>query len=103
MDFKEKREKMFNIGSYVMYGKRGVCKVEDIGEFFKESMGDSRDYYRLSPIFVKGDQVYIPVDNQMYMREVISSEAAIWKKCRKFRRILLRADSRPDWRIIIKK
>ena len=76
MDFKEKREKMFNIGSCVMYGKRGVCKVEDIGEFFKESMGDSRDYYRLSPIFVKGDQVYIPVDNQMYMREVISSEAA---------------------------
>ena len=44
---------MFRIGSYVMYGKRGVCKVEDIGEFFKESMGDSREYYKLSPIFVK--------------------------------------------------
>ena len=54
---------MFRIGSYVMYGKRGVCKVEDIGEFFKESMGDCREYYKLLPIFVKGDQVYIPVEN----------------------------------------
>ena len=76
MDFKEKREKMFRIGSYVMYGKRGVCKVEDIGKFFKESMGDSREYYKLSPIFVKGDQVYIPVENQVFMRQVISSDAA---------------------------
>lgn len=76
MDFKEKRKKMFRIGSYVMYGKRGVCKVEDIGKFFKESMGDSREYYKLSPIFVKGDQVYIPVENQVFMRQVISSDAA---------------------------
>ena len=42
MEFQEKREKMFSIGSYVMYGKRGVCKVEDIGKFFEESMHDSR-------------------------------------------------------------
>ena len=67
---------MFRIGSYVIYGKRGVCKVEDIGEFFKESMGDSREYYKLSPIFVKGDQVYIPVENHVFMREVINSETA---------------------------
>ena len=37
MDFKEKREKMFNIGSYVMYGKRGVCKV-GISESFLKSL-----------------------------------------------------------------
>ena len=68
---------MFRIGSYVMYGKRGVCGVEDIGEFFKESMGDGREYYKLSPIFVKGDQVYIPVENHVFMREVINSVSEI--------------------------
>lgn len=67
---------MFRIGSYVMYGKRGVCKVEDIGKFFEESMQDSREYYKLSPIFIKGDQVYIPVENHMFMRELISSDTA---------------------------
>lgn len=67
---------MFSIGSYVMYGKRGVCKVEDIGKFFEESMHDSREYYKLSPIFIKGDQVYIPVENHVFMREIINSETA---------------------------
>ena len=67
---------MFRIGSYVMYGKRGVCKVEDIGKFFEESMQDSREYYKLSPIFIKGGQVYIPVENHMFMRELISSDTA---------------------------
>lgn len=67
---------MFRIGSYVIYGKRGVCKVEDIGKFFEESMQDSREYYKLSPIFIKGDQVYIPVENHMFMREVISPDTA---------------------------
>ena len=43
---------MFRIGSYVMYGKRGVCRVEDIGEFFKESMGDGREYYKLVANFL---------------------------------------------------
>lgn len=76
MDFKENREIMFRIGSYVMYGKRGVCKVEDIGKFFEESMQDSREYYKLSPIFIKGGQVYIPVENHMFMRELISSDTA---------------------------
>ena len=37
-----------------MYGKRGVCRVEDIGEFFKESMGDGREYYKLVANFCKG-------------------------------------------------
>lgn len=76
MGFKEKRENMFSIGSYVMYGKRGVCKVEDIGKFFEESMQDGREYYKLTPMFVKGDHVYIPVENHVFMREVINSETA---------------------------
>lgn len=67
---------MFSIGSYVMYGKRGVCKVEDIGKFFEESMHDSREYYKLSPIFIKGDQVNFPVENHVFMREIIDSETA---------------------------
>ena len=67
---------MFSIGSYVMYGKRGVCKVESIGRFFEESMQDDREYYKLLPVFVKGDNVYIPVENHVFMREVISSDKA---------------------------
>ena len=35
---------MFQTGSYVTYGKRGVCKIEETGCYFKESMHDSREY-----------------------------------------------------------
>lgn len=63
---------MFEKGTYVIYGKRGVCRVEDIGAYFKESMHDKKEYYKLSPVFTAGDQVYVPVETQVYMREVLT-------------------------------
>lgn len=67
---------MFENGSYVVYGKRGVCRVEEVGKYFLESMRDSRDYYKLTPVFTKGDTVYIPVENNMYMRKVMTAAEA---------------------------
>ena len=67
---------MFGIGTYVTYGKRGVCRIEDIGDYFRESMHDRKQYYKLSPIFSRGDEVYVPVETQVYMRDIISSDVA---------------------------
>ncbi len=63
------------IGSYVMYGKSGVCRVEDIR---KETFGkDSADYYILKPVFDKMSTIYVPVNNpalQQNMRQVLTPE-----------------------------
>ncbi len=67
---------MFQTGSYVTYGKRGVCKIEETGCYFKESMHDSREYYKMRPVFSKGDTVYIPVDNQIPIRRILTSDEA---------------------------
>ncbi len=67
---------MFQTGEYVMYGRTGVCRIEDIAEY---SFGDSagqRTYYKLSPVFSKGDIIYVPVDGCAHMRSVVDREEA---------------------------
>lgn len=67
---------MFQTGSYVTYGKRGVCRIEETGCYFKETMHDSREYYKMKPVFSAGDTVYIPVENQISIRRILTSEEA---------------------------
>ncbi len=64
---------MFEIGSYMVYGTNGVCRVTDIGTspFDKR---DSRIYYVLKPLSGTGEAViYTPVDNERVpMRPLLS-------------------------------
>lgn len=66
---------MFDIGSYVIYGKAGVCKILDVTNRIK---GEKRDktYYVLEPIYDIGT-IYSPVDNKkLKMRNLITKKEA---------------------------
>ena len=67
---------MFEIGEYVVYGTRGVCQVEKIGEV---NMGEKgKLYYTLIPVYQFGSRIFTPVDsNKVIMRTVISKKEAM--------------------------
>lgn len=67
---------MFQVGDYVVYGTKGVCKVEKIGVI--ESLGNGRMYYTLAPVYIKGSTVFTPIDNQkVVLRSVITKDEAL--------------------------
>lgn len=67
---------MYKVGEYIVHGRQGVCKVDDITEL------DIRDakkslYYVLLPVKNMDSKVYYPVDgNKVITREVISKDEA---------------------------
>lgn len=66
---------MFEVGSTVLYGSDGVCKIQDITH--KEVGGVSGDYYVLEPIYQKKSTVFVPLDNERLigrMRCILSSD-----------------------------
>lgn len=67
---------MFNKGDMVVYGRTGVCAVEDICE--KEfSRGNKRRYYRLRPVYQHNNVIYAPVDSDcVFMRNILSRPQA---------------------------
>ncbi|MGM9637645.1 MAG: CarD family transcriptional regulator [Eubacteriales bacterium] len=56
------------IGSMLVYGSRGVCKVEDIKKerFVKEE----REYYLLRPMDDVKSLIYVPVDSDRLEKQV---------------------------------
>ncbi len=65
---------MYQPGDKIIYGSTGVCEVVEITtpDFEKDK---SRQYYALSPVYQDGT-IYTPVDTKVYMRPVISKDAA---------------------------
>ena len=65
---------MYDIGSLIVYGSTGVCRVKDITTpDFSEDR--NRLYYVLDPLYQDG-LIYTPVDTGVFMRPVISKEEA---------------------------
>ena len=52
---------MMKIGTYVVYGGQGVCRIEDIRR--ENLTGEQKDYYILSPADDPKMTVYVPVDS----------------------------------------
>ncbi len=68
---------MFEVGDYIVYSSKGVCKVEDIGTIDMDGISKERLYYTLTPVYDKGGHVFTPVDNNKVVRRpVISREEA---------------------------
>lgn len=68
---------MFEIGEYVVYGVKGVCRIEDITHIDIPGADKDRLYYVLSPMGGGSGKIYAPTDNQkIIMRRVISKEEA---------------------------
>lgn len=60
---------MKKIGEYVVY-RKDVCKVVEI----KENYAKGKDYYRLIPIDDETLHVDIPIEENAYLRDLISKE-----------------------------
>ena len=66
---------MFDVGDYVVYGSKGVCKIVAIGSL--PTGNEGRLYYTLMPVYIKGSTVFTPVDNtKVVLRSLISKEEA---------------------------
>ena len=67
---------VYSVGSAVVYGRTGVCRVEDIGTppFQKD---DGRSYYTLRPVFSTcGERIYTPVDGAAPIRGLVDGGRA---------------------------
>ena len=66
---------MFEIGEYIVYGVKGVCRIEDITHIDISGADKDRLYYVLAPVGDGSGRIYAPTDNQkITMRKVISRE-----------------------------
>lgn len=71
---------MFEIGTYIVCGQHGVCRVDGIGKLEMTEASKDREYYTLSQVYSKGGSIYVPVDSdKIVMRPVVSKEdAEMW-------------------------
>lgn len=66
---------MYQVGEMIIYGGEGVCRVEAIGPIDMCGINKGKNYYTLAPLYREG-KIYTPVDSKVFMRPVISKEAA---------------------------
>lgn len=68
---------MYEVGEYVVYGNKGVCRIEDITHIDISGADKERLYYVLAPLDDVNGRIYAPTDKQkITMRNVISKEQA---------------------------
>lgn len=68
---------MFEVGEYIVYGVKGVCRIDDITHIDISGADKNRLYYVLTPIGEGSGKIYAPTDNQkVMMRKVITKEEA---------------------------
>lgn len=67
---------MFHEGDLIVYGSTGVCRVAGVGRPQNVRGADrERLYYTLEPLYLSGT-IYAPVDTPVFMRPVLSRDAA---------------------------
>lgn len=68
---------MFKIGEYVVHGRNGVCKIDDITQLKISGADKDKLYYVLVPMKSEQSKVFYPVDNdKVVMRAVVSRDEA---------------------------
>lgn len=68
---------MYSIGQLVLYGRTGVCRVEEICERVLPGDKTPHSFYTLQPLY-QSCKVNIPVDNtKVFIRPIISAEEAL--------------------------
>ncbi len=59
---------MFEVGTYVLYGTTGVCRIAQIR---RESFsGETKEYYILTPVDNPGMTIYVPTDAELLMAQM---------------------------------
>lgn len=68
---------MFNVGEYIAYENRGICKVEGITELNLPGTAKGQKYYVLTPVYEESGRIYSEIDNdKVVMRPMISEAEA---------------------------
>lgn len=68
---------MFEIGSFVVYGNTGICKIEEITTLDMPGMDNGKMYYVMTAIYGNCSKCFVPVDNtKVILREVINKDRA---------------------------
>ncbi|MDO4302177.1 MAG: CarD family transcriptional regulator [Clostridia bacterium] len=66
---------MYKINDTVLYGKYGVCKIDNIAA--ENFTGKNMEYYCLKPAYSEGTVIYVPRENDRLvskMKKVLSKE-----------------------------
>lgn len=67
---------MYQTGELILYGRTGVCKVEEITRVKQRGMSEEQMYYVLKPLY-QSCNITTPVDNpKVFSRPIISKEEA---------------------------
>lgn len=69
---------MFEKGEYIVYGRSGICRIEDITHLSISGADKKRLYYVLSPLNIKGNRVYFPVDKKDANARKVITEQEAW-------------------------
>lgn len=68
---------MFKVGEYIVHGRNGVCKVEDITHIDIAGADKNQLYYTLVPMKSVDSKIFFPVDsNRVIMRSVVTKAEA---------------------------
>lgn len=69
---------MFEKGELIVYGRNGVCLVEDITPMNMDGIDSERLYYVLRPLNSQGSTIFTPIDNKKVpMRKIITKKEAL--------------------------
>ncbi len=66
---------MFQVGDTILYGTRGVCKIQSIEEL--NFSGKKQEYYILIPVYNQVSTFYVPIHNEVLtkkMNHILSAE-----------------------------
>lgn len=78
---------MFEKGEYIIYGRNGICRIEDITHLNISGIDKKKLYYVLAPLNIKGSRIYFPVDKENASARTLITEKEAWELLDEIREI----------------
>ena len=66
---------MFEIGEFVVYGNKGVCRIKSIGPIDMPGISKERLYYTMDQVYTRGSTIFTPTDSDKLRRTLTKTEA----------------------------
>lgn len=74
-----KEKKMFEKGECIIYGRSGICRIEDITHLNIAGVDKKKLYYVLAPLSSGSSRVYFPVDKEDARARRLITEQEAWE------------------------
>lgn len=66
---------MFEVGEFVVYGNKGVCRIKGIGPIDLPGVSKDRVYYTMEQVYTRGSTIFTPADSDKLRRVLTKDEA----------------------------